>query len=141
ALPMYTRRQLTLDGDEAALVRDHAGRLCADALTVRRATDCDQHLVVELRFDALAGRAFGRLEMNAKALLLRLDLRDFRLHHDALVALRDAPLERTHEIAIAAGNEPVRELDDAHLHYERQIDGRHLVATEAAADDTTAHRT
>ncbi len=79
-------------------------------------------------------------EGHAQAFLRGFDLADLGLDHDAFVALRDALLQRPHEVAIAARHQAIGELDDADLHAERVVHRRHFQTDDAAADDQHALR-
>ena len=57
---------------------------------------------------------------------------------DLLVALLDALHERRDDVAVGAGDDLVHQLDHGHLGAERMVDGRHLQADDAAADDEQA---
>ena len=131
----HVRAHLTINRNEAALVDDDAGRFGVDALAVRAATYRDQHFVIELRFGS-----FLALEGDLDAVLLRFEFGHLGLHQDLLIALGNALLERTHQIAIAAGNQPVGQFDDADFGAERRIDRGHLEADNAAADDQQTFR-
>ena len=108
--------------------------LGGDPAAVRAAADGDQHAAVGLRLR----RRLIAFEVHRDAARPGFHLHDARAEHDGFVARRDPLLERLHEIAIAARDQRLRELDDRHLHAERVVHRRHLEADDAAADDEHA---
>src|SRR5690606_13737189 len=80
------------------------------------------------------------LESDLQAILARLDLGDLGPNQNALVALGDASLERPDEVAIATGQQPFGQFDDAHLRAERVVHASHLQSDDAAADHQQALR-
>ena len=132
----YVGAHLPVHADETAPVHRDASSLGVDARAVRRPTDRNEDPVVGLRF---VGRV-AALEAHQQALRRRLDGRDPGPEHDLLVTRAHALLERLHQVAIAAGHQPVGQLDHAHLHAERVVDGRHLQADDAPADHQQAAR-
>src|SRR6185312_17231416 len=122
--------QLLVDIDEAAIRHLNAGRVRSDELAVRRAADGYQHAAIHLW-----SRCFLTFESHAQSLGQRLDLRHSRAQQDLLVAGADAPLERTHQIRVAARHELRCQLDDTHAAANGIVDASHLEPDDAAADD------
>src|SRR5690606_28867087 len=130
----HVRAHLPVDLDEAPLVDGDPRGVGTYRPAVRPAADRDEHPSVDLF-------AFGRglsFEADRNALLARLRVDDARAEHDRLVPLREALLERPDEIAVAARNQSLRQLDDRYAHAERVVYRRHLEADDAAADDEHA---
>ena len=121
---------LLVDGDHAALVDLDAAGLEVEQVAVGAAADGDEDEVVGLRLGSVVA-----LELDLEPVVVRLDPGDLRREHDRLVAALDPLRERLDEVAVAAGDQVGRQLDDADLAAERVVDGRHLEADDPAADD------
>ena len=67
-------------------------------------------------------------------------LRDLGLEINPFVALLDALVQRTDDVAVRAGDQAVQQFHDGDLRAERVVHGRHLEADDAAADDQQALR-
>jgi len=122
-----------VDGDHAARADLDAGRRGADPIAVRPPADGDKDAVDHLR----RGRGVA-LVAHAQAVVGGLDARDTHTEVDRLVARRDPPLERPHEIPVTARDEPVAQLHHRHAGAERVVHRRHLEPDDAAAHDEQA---
>ena len=64
---------------------------------------------------------------------MRLEFRDARAEHDTGVALFYPLLQRTHQIAVGAGHEPIAQFDHRDAGAERIVHAGHLQADDASA--------
>jgi hypothetical protein len=121
---------LLVHRDEPALVDPDAGALGADAPAVGLAADRHEQLVE----DAVGG-SVGAVEGHPQPGRLGFDVGHLGLQVDAAEALRDPLGQRRDDVLVDAGDQLVQQLDDGHLGTELGVDGSHLQADDAAADD------
>jgi hypothetical protein len=122
-----------VDGNEAVLVQAQAGPLRADAVAIGAATHGHEHAIEDV-----ARRRVLTLQGDVEAVVARGDGGDPRAQKDVLVALRDDPVQRPHEVRVGAGHELVEELHDGDARAQRGVDRRHLQADDAAPDHEQA---
>src|SRR3954471_5593090 len=120
--------QLLVHRNETVIVDAHAGGLRCNRLAIRTPTDCKQHAIVQLGCGGVVA-----FECGFQAILLHLELRDFGLEVNSLVAFLDAFLQRPDQVAISAGDQPIEQLHYRDFCAERVVDTRHLQADDAAA--------
>ena len=124
---------LPVDRDESTLAQLHAGGFDADAGAVRGSPDTHQHSIVGRNLGRAAASK-GYLQPFAPGLYGG----DPGARPHVFVSARDPFLERLDEVAIATWHQTLGELDDADLDTERLVNGRHLEADDAAADNQQA---
>ena len=87
-----------------------------------------------IRSNVSVAGALAALEVHRQTLPAALRLVTFALSWMASYCFEIAS-QRRHDIVVGARHDLVHQLDDRHLRAERVIDGRHLQADDAAADD------
>ncbi len=118
------RAPLLVDHDEAALIDLHARPIETGDRRVRPSADRHQHAIERLLLRVLPRRLAvdaRALERDANTLRLRLQRHDARVEQHILHRFRDALGEDVDEIAIGAGQQARRHLDDGHRAAERRV--------------------
>ena len=122
---------LVLVGDDETLfIQFDVGVFQPDAGAVGTPADCDQHAA-----ELLGAPAIGAVELNFDGIAPLGERRDFGFQIDVGKNLLQPCVERFDEVAVAKWQQGGRHLDHAHLRAELGVDGAHLQADVAAADD------